>query len=224
MPIVPRQALSKNQKGFTLVELLVALALTAILTVTIGYTFRVQALTYRAQEEIVALQQNLRTAMFSIESDLRLVGSDPTGSAMDADGNIAGILSANSGTIGQTAIQLSMNRSATSLGADFDTILGKPAPGVPAPVSREIVRYDVNESQGTMALRSNFQAVAEGITNLQLNYYDKNGTSLLDSNGNVPSSHLNEIRRIRTVLTGQTPGGVTKILTSDVWCRNMVGR
>lgn len=214
----------KNQDGFTLMELLVALALTAILTVTIGYTFRVQALTYRTQEEVAALQQNLRTAMFTIEADLRLAGSDPTNSATDADGNIAGILSANSGTVGQAAIQLSMNRSAASTGADFDTILGKPAPGVPAPVGREIVRYDVKESQGTMALRLNYQAVAEGITNLQFNYYDKSGISLLNNSGDVPLNRLNEIRRIRTVLTGQTPGGIMKVLTSDVWCRNMAGR
>jgi len=220
MPLIYK----KNEDGFTLVELLVTLALTAILTITIGYTFRVQALTHKTQKEVAALQQNLRTAMFLLESDLRLAGSDPTNRATDLDGNIAGILSANRGTIGQTAIHLSMNRPTTSPGAEFDTLLGKPAPGIRAPVSREIVRYDVKASQGVMALRANFQPVAEGIINLQFDYFDKGGASLLDGNGEVPSNRLNDIRRIRTIVTGRTPGGITKSLTSDVWCRNMAGR
>lgn len=223
MPLV----INRNESGFTIVELLVALSLTAILGVTIAYTFRVQAFTHKTQEAVAALQQNLRVAMFFIESDLRLVGSDPTGNATisgdtsENEGKRAGILAADvGGTVGQLVIKLSMNRSNPPEDANFSTIVGDE--------NREIVQYDVNYSGGALALRSNSSPVAEWITNLSLQYFDKDGNDLVvGGESGVRSEHLNDIRLVRVTLQGQTPeelGAIQKTLISDVWLRNMVGR
>jgi len=67
-------------KGFTLVELLVAMALSGIVMASIYYTFYSQQKSYIAQEQIVAMQQNLRAAMFYMERQIRMPGYDPTGS------------------------------------------------------------------------------------------------------------------------------------------------
>lgn len=220
MPLLNNQ----NENGFTLVELLVALALTAILGVTIAYTFRVQAFTHKIQEEVVALQQNLRTAMFFIEGDLRLAGSDPNGNAtitgdtVENEGKKAGILTAEIGGVtGQPLLKLAMNRSDPPEDASFSNIIGDE--------SREIVQYDLDVSGGVLALRFNNRPVAEWITNLSLQYFDKDGNDLVvGGESGVRSDRLNEIRLVRVILQGQTPGGITKTLTSDVWLRNMVGR
>ena len=223
MPLINKT----DEKGFTLIELLVALALTAILTVTIGYAFRVQIFTHKRQEAVAALQQNLRTAMFFVESDLRLAGSDPNGNAtimgdtIENEGKKAGILTAEEGgVVGQPVIKLAMNRSDPPEDADFSSIVGDE--------SREIVQYDVNYSGGVLALRSNSQPVAEWITELKFGYFDKDGNDLVvGGESSVRPERLNDIRRVRVTLSGQTPpdvGGIQKTLTSDVWCRNMVGR
>lgn len=219
-----------DQQGFTLVELLVALALTAILSVTIAYTFRVQAFTHKTQEEVAALQQNLRAAMFFIESDLRLAGSDPTDTATDTLGNKAGFLSSTTDPQnGTNSIYFSMNRSATPNGAVFDNVIGQGA-------GREIIKYRLgsdNELEAetiTSTGTSNFQTVASAITGLAFTYFAKpnsDGTPnqiFPDGGGVIPPNRLNNICRVVVTMTGTTPNsGITKTLTSYVWLRSMSG-
>ena len=232
------QPARKNQKGLTLVELLVALALTAILAVTIAYTFRVQAFTHKTQEQVVALQQNLRAAMFLIENNLRLAGSDPTDSATDSLGNKAGLLStiiAPTPALGSivnandlNSIYFTINRPTSSM--VYDEIIGTVG-------QSEIIHYGLGPDSATgistFKVRSStvnsaggFQPVAEGITNLQFAYYDQdNAVISLNGNNFIPSSQLNQIRRVRITMSGTTfDGAITKTLTSDVWLRIMVGR
>lgn len=227
-----------SQHGFTLVELLVALALTAILAVTIAYTFRVQAFTHKTQEQVAALQQNLRAAMFLIESDLRMAGSDPTDTATDSLGNKAGLLSTRnapppaSGSIVNAndlnSIYFTINRPSSSM--IYDGVIGTVG-------QSEILHYGIGPDSvtghSTFKVRSStvnsagsFQPVAEGIANLQFAYFDKsNAAILLNGNNFIPSSQLNQIRRVRISLSGTTlDGSIAKTLTSDVWLRNMVGR
>ena len=63
-----------NQDGFTLVELMIAVFLSAIAVIGIyrGYTSFSQAAD--AQEQIIELQQNLRIGMYRLEKDLRRAG------------------------------------------------------------------------------------------------------------------------------------------------------
>lgn len=69
------------QRGFTLVELMVALAIAGVVMVAVVTTFRFQQAGYVAQEEVVVMQQNLRAAMSQITRELRMAGYDPTGTA-----------------------------------------------------------------------------------------------------------------------------------------------
>jgi prepilin-type N-terminal cleavage/methylation domain-containing protein len=64
----------KNSNGFTLVELMITLFLTAIAVVGIyrGYTSFSQ--TADAQEQIIEMQQNLRIGMYHLEKDIRRAG------------------------------------------------------------------------------------------------------------------------------------------------------
>jgi type IV pilus assembly protein PilW len=69
-----------NDKGFTLVELMVAL--TAALLLVGGTMFVAQYATqsYRAQERVSDAQQNLRSAMDMLVRDVRMAGYDPMAS------------------------------------------------------------------------------------------------------------------------------------------------
>lgn len=64
-------------RGFTLVELLVAMVIGSLVSWAMYAAYRSQQDSYIAQQELASMQQNLRAAMFFIERDLRLAGYDP---------------------------------------------------------------------------------------------------------------------------------------------------
>jgi type IV pilus assembly protein PilW len=67
----------RNPKGFTLVELMVAIALAMVVMTMIYTAYRAQAASYRAQEGAVDMMQNARAAMFYMQRALRMSGFDP---------------------------------------------------------------------------------------------------------------------------------------------------
>ncbi len=214
MPLINKT----DEKGFTLIELLVALALTAILTVTIGYAFRVQIFTHKRQEVVAALQQNLRTAMFFIENDLRSAGADPTNNATDAKGNRAGILEASTGTEDTSGfVQISMNRAKDF--SKYNATIGESKND-----KSEILRYLVEPNEKTFKVKSvtykdgipqgSPQPIAENIIDLKFAYFDKNSAEIAtDSTGNIQSENLNDIRRVKVTHIRSNPtrcGGYSK--------------
>ena len=75
------KTISNFSKGFTLIELMVALAVTSILLAGIYTTYITQLKSHLTQQLIVEMQQNLRGAMLIIERDIRMAGYDPTRNA-----------------------------------------------------------------------------------------------------------------------------------------------
>lgn len=73
----------RNRKsGFTLVELMAALAISGIVLGAITATFISQSRSYDAQEEINGMQQSARAAMDLITREVRMAGYDPTSASI----------------------------------------------------------------------------------------------------------------------------------------------
>ncbi len=70
-----------NEKGFTLVELLVAMVIAAIVMTSVYSVYSAQQRSYIVQEGVAAMHQNLRAAMYFMEREIRMAGCDPKGSA-----------------------------------------------------------------------------------------------------------------------------------------------
>jgi type IV pilus assembly protein PilW len=68
-------------RGFTLLELLVGMAISALVMTAIYATFKNQHETYINQGIIVSAQQNLRAGMLFMEREIRMAGCDPLGTA-----------------------------------------------------------------------------------------------------------------------------------------------
>ena len=68
----------KSQNGFTLIELLVAMAISGVVMAGIYSAYYSQQKSYIAQEQVSAMQQNLRAAMYHMEREIRMAGYDPT--------------------------------------------------------------------------------------------------------------------------------------------------
>jgi type IV pilus assembly protein PilW len=89
---MPMQKLNENN-GFSLIELMVAMAIAGMVLTGIYGAYQDQLRTSITQDRIVDMNQNLRTAMYIIERDLRMGGANPTGSAP------AGITTATANTL-----------------------------------------------------------------------------------------------------------------------------
>ena len=72
----PRNRQSKQQ-GFTLTELLVAMAMVGIVMAAVYSTYKSQQDTYVAQEQVAEMQQNLRASLYRMTRDLRMAGFNP---------------------------------------------------------------------------------------------------------------------------------------------------
>ncbi len=64
----------KGNKGLTLLELLVAMAISAVLMAAIYRTFIGQHKTYAVQEQVVDMQQNVRVAINRMMREIRMAG------------------------------------------------------------------------------------------------------------------------------------------------------
>jgi type IV pilus assembly protein PilW len=68
----------KGQKGFTLAEMMVAVAISGIVLGGVYTAFVAQRQGYDAQEQVTDVQQNMRAAMYMMTREIRLAGYDPT--------------------------------------------------------------------------------------------------------------------------------------------------
>jgi len=64
----------KGNSGFTIIELLIAIALGLVILAGLYQTFRTQHDTYIVQDQVAAMQQNLRAAMYLVNRDLQMAG------------------------------------------------------------------------------------------------------------------------------------------------------
>jgi type IV pilus assembly protein PilW len=165
--------LRANFRGFTLVEILVALAVSGIVLSGIYSTYQSQQRSYILQEEIAQVQQNLRAAMYLLTRELRMAGFNPSGSAG------AGIVEG-----GWTSTSLRFTKDDNGDGDVAD-------PG-------EDLTYNLYSSGGIQKLgRKNptqNQPVAENIQELWFVY--------LDENNNVTAT-LSAIRSVEVTLVAR---------------------
>jgi prepilin-type N-terminal cleavage/methylation domain-containing protein len=89
---VMNQNFYKNAKGVTLIELLIALVISAILTGGIYRTFISQQKSYITQEQVADMQQNVRVAINRMMREIRMAGF----------GNVQGVLSVTFPGVGRT--------------------------------------------------------------------------------------------------------------------------
>jgi len=76
-----------NDKGFTLLELMIALLITGLILGGVFGIYNAQHETYQTQEQVAGMQQNLRSAMYFMERDIRPAGLEMP----DAAGNKSGL-------------------------------------------------------------------------------------------------------------------------------------
>jgi len=191
----------KNEKqrfrqGFTLVELLVAIAIAGIVMAGIYSVYRSQQSSYAAQAQVTALEQKVRAAMYFMQRDISMAGCDPTGHAN------AGILTADSHSI----------RLTEDLNSD----------GNPNEYNEDIA-YSLYTSDGVQKLgrkspvTASNQPVVENVDALDLVYLDEAGNVLP-----TPVPNPSRIRSIQITLVVRAQKEDPHFSNSTVY-RNQAG-
>jgi len=129
----------KNKTGVTIIELLIALVISALLVAGIYKTFIGQQKTYTVQEQVVDMQQNARVAINKMMREIRMAGF----------GGLEGVLN-NGGVNGFTEIITPGTNSITIVGG-FEQI--KRSDGTPIVIetasgNQITLNYATNEFDG----------------------------------------------------------------------------
>ena len=174
-----------NKQGFSLMEVLIAMVIAGIVMAAIYSVYYSQQKSYVAQEQIAAMQQNLRVAMYRMEREIRMAGYDPR---RDAAADIQ--------TAGPNTINFTLDITNTAGTGDPDGLLDGP---------NENITYslDDNDGDGDNDLERNNNLIAENIDTLNFVYLGEAGPLDDDGNGNVVAS-IPLIRSIQITLVART--------------------
>ena len=73
--------MNRNEKGFTLIEILIAMALMGLVMSAVYRVYAQQIAISNTQALVRDLQQNIRAAMYYMEREIKMAGLDPSGNA-----------------------------------------------------------------------------------------------------------------------------------------------
>jgi len=73
--------INKNENGFTLIEILIAMALAGLVMTGVYRVYFQQVAVNNTQTVVRDMQQNIRAAMYYMEREIRMAGLDPSGYA-----------------------------------------------------------------------------------------------------------------------------------------------
>jgi len=207
----------RNASGFTLIEILVTLAISSVVMGGIYQVYNSNQRVYVTQLQVVEMQQNLRAALYYLTRDVRMAGYDRT------DSDNFGIITASSNSI---RFSKDTNEDGTLDNNEDITYSLYDAYG------------DGDNDLGRRVVTGNNQPVAENIDVIDFVYFD--------SNGSTPVANVDDIRSVQVtivarsaldfnytdttvyrndqgdlLLSAQNDNVRRRMLTARVQCRNM---
>jgi type IV pilus assembly protein PilW len=166
---------TRNNRGYTLMELMVAIAIGMIVMASVATTFTSQTRAYSAQEQINQMEQNARGALDIMSREIKMAGYKPNG------GSVTGIVSYTSTSL---TIQADLNADAaiSTSGSDNEQIA----------YAYDSANKKITRQVGT----ADSATLAENISGFTFTYYQSSGTT--------PATSATDIRRIKIAITAKT--------------------
>lgn len=195
-----------GMNGFSLIELLIVMAIVGVVMGAIYGVFISSNRSYRTQERVADAQQSVRVGVDFMVRDIRMAGLNPLGTAG------AGMEAATGTNLRLTA-DLDMN-GATD-----------------APLNQERLSYDFSNNAlrrqlyETTASATGWQTLIDNVSALSFTYLDADGTDLGDP---VAAGDLDDVRTVVISMTvqerdkqGNLIEGTQRTLNTRVRCRNL---
>ncbi len=187
-----------SSRAFTLVELLVAMAIASIFIIATLTIADISIHAYSTQERVAGAQQSVRAALDLMARDIRMAGYDPMSFSNGPTTGI-GIIAAS-----KTLLQISADLNADRIdngGVENLTYF------YDAPLKR------LRQKEGGRAYPQTF---IENVSEMQFNYFDANGD---------PTSNLEEIVAVVVTLSVEDRGNrgdtFARSVTARINCRNL---
>ncbi len=197
-----RQTAKRRSAGFTMIELLVSLAMFSIIIATVASVLVPLRRSYTTQDVAAGAQQTTRLAIDFMVNDIRLAGLDPIGEAN------AGIEDASA-----LLLQFTIDRAPQGGEANGEIDEGsfeRLTYAWDAPNQRLRLTYD----DGTAS--SDTETLVDNVSNLRFTYLDENDAVTTD---------MAEIRSVAITMTVDEPAGrdgiVSRTYNTRVRCRNL---
>jgi len=205
-----------SKTGFTLIEMLMALAISSIVMGAIYSVFTITNKNFTTQNVASGVQQSLRSAIGMMSRDIRLAGLDPIGTDnfgikyASPDEIRFTQDSIDSGTGVFNGVVDEANFEDIMYKFDFDATSGQ--------IKQTL--YKDKSSENSAVLIGNIEAPSF------FSYLDAANNDLIDPVlGRVPDDKLTEIRSVEITITIQEPAGrdepVSRTLVRKVECRNL---
>ena len=195
---VYRQYQTNRSAGFTLIEVLVCIALLSIVFGTVYRSFANVNRSYTNENVKAGVQQKTRIGIDLMARDIRLAGLDPLGSAN------AGFISSGTNT---SSIRFTADHN-------YDGDLDDPFENITYALNGNILEQTSDLGYGSVAA-----TLLDNVTDLTFTYLDATDTPMA-----LPIQ-VEEIRTVLVSLTLQRPAGregpVSRTYTTRIRCRNL---
>lgn len=171
-----------NRRGFTLIEMMISMAIGLVILSAIAGTFTLQTRQNGAEEQLGQMQQNVRAALDLMIREIQMAKYDPASTAFPG------------GTYGIT-----YSASQLQIRADMDGN-GSLDSATSGSVENIVYAYDGANLRITRQLGSGGapQTLADHVTAFAFNYYDANGNAV------TSSADSGNIRKVMLSITART--------------------
>jgi len=189
-----------HAQGFTIIELMLAIAIAGIVMASFYSVYISQQSSYLRQEKVASMHQNIRSAMYYMGREIRMAGLDPTGEA-------------------GAGIQSDSSASSIHFTEDISGQNGNGPPDGDTGDTNEDITYSLTDNDGdgdTDLVRNTGtgnRLIAENIMSLIFKYWDGTG----ETEATPSASRFVDI----TLKAVTDDGSMDRTITARINCRNL---
>ena len=222
-----KRPLIHSNRGVTLVELMIAMALSGLIISAIYLTTKVQNRTASTQDDVSVMQQNLRAALQIMATDIRTAGYDPEGSGnptieaatsnsiqVTMDYDESGTIENTSGNPDKEDITYTLDTSTLELRRETDST-GTVADHI------EYIEFYYTLEDGTQTLAP---TDPDDIRSIQISILGRSRIADPNYTNTIvyeTAGGMNPVNGLVDTTTTYSDGYRRRLLTTNVKCRNM---